>query len=82
MSKKRTKQGGTPARARSETKGRLTADSFINLPARLGLGSDNLLSGSRYPITRYTQDYALLNALYRNDWIASRIVDTPAEDMC
>ncbi len=82
MSKKRTKQGGTPARACSETKGRLTADSFINLPARLGLGSDNLLSGSRYPITRYTQDYALLNALYRNDWIASRIVDTPAEDMC
>ena len=56
-------------------------DSFANPFARLGAGQMNLLNTSGYPITRMTQDYAKLNALYRNDWIAARIIDTIPEDM-
>jgi phage-related protein (TIGR01555 family) len=57
-------------------------DSYVNHLARLGDGQDNLPSAGTYSVTRRTQDYNLMNALYRNDWIARRIVDTIAEDMC
>ena len=58
-----------------------TNDSFINPFNRLGFGKNNLLSTNEYPITRLTQNYALLNSLYRNDWIAKKIIDSVAEDM-
>lgn len=58
-----------------------TFDSFSNPFARLGFGQPNLLETAEYPITRMTQDYAKLNAMYRNDWIASRVIDTIPEDM-
>lgn len=60
----------------------LGMDSYANPLARLGEGQDNLVQASMYPLTRRTQDYALMNSLYRNDWIAGRIIDTYAEDMC
>ena len=56
-------------------------DSYVNVPARLGMAEDNLLSASSYTISRETNNQALMTALYRNDWIANRIIDTPAEDM-
>ena len=58
-----------------------TNDSFINPFNRMGFGKNNMLSTSEYPITRLTRNYALLNSLYRNDWIAKKIVDSVAEDM-
>ena len=60
---------------------RRTADSFLNPFNRLGSGRNNLLSFNEYPLTRLTQNYALLNSLYRNDWIAKKIIDSVAEDM-
>jgi len=56
-------------------------DSYSNPFSRLGFGQPNLIEAAEYPTTRLTQDYALLNSLYRNDWIASRIIDTPVTDM-
>ncbi len=41
----------------------------------------NLMEQSEYPVSRLTQNYALLNSLYRNDWIANKIIDSVAEDM-
>lgn len=64
-----------------EVQDKRTTDSFINPFNRLGIGKDNLLSTNEYPITRLTQNYALLNSLYRNDWIAKKIIDSVAEDM-
>lgn len=61
---------------------RIAKDSYSNSLARLGAGQLNLASFSEYPITRLTQNYALMNSLYRNDWIAGRIIDTVPEDMC
>lgn len=58
-----------------------TNDSFSNPFARLGFGQPNLLESAEYPITRMTQNYSLLNSLYRNDWIATKIIDVIPEDM-
>lgn len=59
-----------------------TADAFQNVPARLGYNTPNLLNGTEYPLTRLTQNYQLLNSLYRSNWIVKNIVDTIPEDMC
>ena len=61
--------------------GGITLDSFTNPFARLGVGQTNLLEAAEYPLTRLTQNYPLLNSLYRNDWIARRVIDTIPEDM-
>ncbi|MBQ6121878.1 MAG: DUF1073 domain-containing protein [Clostridia bacterium] len=61
--------------------GTMTLDSFTNPFARLGVGQTNLLEAAEYPLTRLTQNYPLLNSLYRNDWIARRVIDTIPEDM-
>ena len=83
MSRKRARsaqsQPVTPV-ARNPTSS-ITLDSFSNPFTRLGAGQMNLLEGAEYPLTRMTQNYALLNSLYRNDWIARRIIDTIPEDM-
>ncbi|MDR3598742.1 anti-CBASS protein Acb1 family protein, partial [Clostridium sp.] len=57
-------------------------DSFQNPLARLGLGSNSLLEGTQYPIQRITREYNLMNSLYRNSWIAKKIINTIPEDMC
>ena len=59
-----------------------TADSFQNSLARLGFGMPNLMNSTQYPLTRLSQDYNLMNSLYRNHWIVRKIVDTIPEDMC
>lgn len=60
----------------------LTQDAFQNALARTGTMTPNLLEGTTYPITRMSRNYNLLNALYRNSWIARRIVDIIPKDMC
>ena len=58
-----------------------TTDGYSNPFARLGFGQPNLLETAQYPMTRMTQNYSLLNALYRDDWIVQKIVNTIPEDM-
>jgi len=60
----------------------VTMDAFSNPLARLGYGTPNLIEGTEYPLTRLTQNYQLLNSLYRNNWIVRRVVDIIPEDMC
>jgi len=60
----------------------LTQDAFQNAMARTGSMTPNLLEGTTYPITRMSRNYNLLNALYRNSWIARRVVDIIPKDMC
>lgn len=59
----------------------LTTDAFQNVLARLGHGTPNLLEGTDYANTRLTQNYQLMNTLYRSHWIIRRIIDTIPEDM-
>ena len=58
-----------------------TADSYSNPLARMGFGQFNIAQASEYPLTRMTQNFALLNSLYRTEWIARRIIDTIPQDM-
>ena len=59
---------------------RLTIDELLNQYARFG-EQQNIMSNNRYMANRITQQYQLLNSLYRGDWLAGRIVDTIPEDM-
>jgi phage-related protein (TIGR01555 family) len=59
----------------------LSMDAFSNVVARLGHGTPNLMEGTEYPTTRLTQNYQLMNSLYRSHWIVRRIIDTIPEDM-
>ena len=59
---------------------RITMDELMNEYARLG-GQENLLGNDRYRPMRLTQNFNLLNTLYRGSWIIGRIVDVVAEDM-
>lgn len=63
------------------TKKRRAGDSYSNPLARIGFGQFNIAQASEYPLTRMTQNFALLNSLYRTEWIARRIIDTIPEDM-
>jgi phage-related protein (TIGR01555 family) len=57
-----------------------TTDSFSNVLARTGFGTPNLLESTEYPLTRLTNNYQLLNSLYRSNGIVRRVVDTIPED--
>ena len=54
-------------------------DSMINIPARTGV--DHLINNNEYVVTRLTQNFPLMDRLYRGDWIAGRIINTIPEDM-
>jgi phage-related protein (TIGR01555 family) len=56
-------------------------DAFSNPAARLGFGTQNLLEASQYPLTRLSQNYMLLNSLYRGNWIVQNIIGAVPEDM-
>lgn len=59
-----------------------TNDSFSNLWANLGLGSDSLLQKTEYPLTRRTNDFNLMTSLYRGNWLVQNIVRMVPEDIC
>jgi uncharacterized protein len=64
-----------------EMRGRQTIDEFANVLARLGFGTNNLMEGTSYPLTRLGRNYILMTSLYRSNWLARKVVDTIPEDM-
>lgn len=58
----------------------MAKDGYTNLPARLGEASP-LQSSGDYVREDLTRNYELLTVLYRENWIAKRIIDMPCEDM-
>jgi len=59
-----------------------TADAFMNIAARLGAGTGNILEATEYPLTRLSRNYQLMNSLYRSHWIVRKVIDVIPEDMC
>lgn len=57
-------------------------DVFSNPAARMGAGTPSLAEATEYQLIRYTYDYWLMITLFRNHWLARRIVEKPAQDMC
>src|ERR1051325_9156110 len=66
---------------REQKETRQVMDTFSNVLARTGFGTSNLLQGSSYPVTRLSYNYILLQSLYRNDWIARKVIDGMPDDM-
>lgn len=58
-----------------------TADAFSNPLFHLGYGSQSPLEATEYPLTRMTYDYALLNSLYRSNWVVQNVVGIIPDDM-
>nr|WP_172698423.1 DUF1073 domain-containing protein [Flavonifractor plautii] len=48
---------------------------------RLGYGSQSPLEATEYPLTRMTDNYALLNSLYRDNWVVQNVVGIIPDDM-
>lgn len=60
----------------------LTADSFANFVAKLGIQSSNLSSSGYYALGPYiTRNRIELEAAYRENWLVGKIIDCVAEDM-
>lgn len=56
-------------------------DEFSNPLFRLGYGSQSPLEATEYPLTRMTDNYALLNSLYRTNWVVQNVVGLMVDDM-
>jgi phage-related protein (TIGR01555 family) len=59
----------------------VTTDAFSNPLFRLGYGSQSPLEATEYPLTRMTDNYALLNSLYRDNWVVQNVVGIIPDDM-
>lgn len=55
-------------------------DSFSNPLFQLGWGSQSPLEATEYPLTRLTDNYALMNSLYRDNWLVQNVVELIPEE--
>ena len=66
-----------------QTNGQLVsvADAFSNPLFRLGYGSQSPMEATEYPLTRMTDNYALLNSLYQDNWVVQNVIGLMVDDM-
>ncbi|MFG1429192.1 DUF1073 domain-containing protein [Roseixanthobacter glucoisosaccharinicivorans] len=75
-------QGGATERPRVRVLAtRRTSDSFQNVAARLGIGTDNISTASAYGFNPISRNRIQLEYAYRGSWIVGQAVDCIAEDM-
>ncbi len=70
-----------PAGEQVNTESVSVSDAFSNPLFRLGYGSQSPLEATEYPLTRMTDNYALLNSLYRDNWVVQNVVGLMVDDM-
>ena len=70
-----------PRGAQPNTEAVSVEDAFSNPLFRLGYGSQSPLEATEYPLTRMTDNYALLNSLYRDNWVVQNVVGIIPDDM-
>lgn len=68
-------------KAQQSPQAAVTADAFSNPLFRLGWGSQSPTEATEYPLTRMTDNYARLNALYRDNWAVQNVVGLVVDDM-
>ena len=56
-------------------------DAFSNPLFRLGYNSQSPIEATDYPLTRMTNNYQLLNSLYRSNWVVQNVVQIIPDDM-
>lgn len=70
-----------PRGAQPNTEAVSVQDAFSNPLFRLGYGSQSPLEATEYPLTRMTDNYALLNSIYRDNWVVQNVVGIIPDDM-
>lgn len=68
-------------RRKKSIQNRPVSDAFSNPLFRLGYGSQSPVEATEYPLTRMTSNYALLNSLYRDNWVVQNVVGLMVDDM-
>lgn len=68
-------------RNKSKKQNNMTTDAFSNPLFRLGFGSQSPLEATEYPLTRMTNNYALLNSLYRDNWVVQNVIGIIPDDI-
>lgn len=68
-------------KAQQSPQAAVTTDAFSNPLFRLGWGSQSPTEATEYPLTRMTDNYARLNALYRDNWVVQNVVGLVVDDM-
>lgn len=58
-----------------------TTDGFQNFALKLGIGTDNALTGSTYGFNPITRNRTLLEWIHRGSWLGGVAVDLVADDM-
>lgn len=66
--------------AQNQDNSMVASDGYVNSLAYLGEASA-LNRANDYERHSISDDYELLTVLYRENWLAARIIDTPCEDM-
>ena len=69
------------SRRKKENNQIMTTDAFSNPMFRLGYGTQAPLEATEYVLTRLTDNYARLNAMYRSGGILQSVVDIIPDDM-
>lgn len=78
---KATPKGGQKPNTALGASAVATMDAFSNPLFHLGYGSQSPLEATEYPLTRMTDNYALLNSLYRDNWVVQNVVGLMVDDM-
>ena len=78
---KATPKGGQKPNTAPGASAVAAMDAFSNLLFHLGYGSQSPLEATEYPLTRMTDNYALLNSLYRDNWVVQNVVGLMVDDM-
>jgi uncharacterized protein len=65
----------------AKTKKLFTGDSFQNFSASLGLGTNNLTTGSTYGFNPISRIRTLLEWIHRGSWLGGIAIDVVADDM-
>lgn len=78
---KATPKGGQKPNTARGASAVVTMDAFSNPLFHLGYGSQSPLEATEYPLTRMTDNYALLNSLYRDNWVVQNVVGLMVDDM-
>jgi len=72
---------GEIAAEKVRAKSAKTADSFQNLIAKLGIGTDNISSAGTYGFNPITRERTLLEWIHRGSWLAGLAIDIVPDDM-
>ena len=80
MSRRKNRKQRDRIRAEPSAAEIFSKDGYVNRPAFLGEASE-LFSAGTFVRSGLTQNMELLTTVYRENWLAKKIIDMPAEDM-